>query len=240
MYKRVMSIFIIFFISLTSFAEVKSEAKEKVTLYTFLIPRYVESKEKGEFIVLAKKLAELAGFDLTIEVYPAKRALQKFSEGSADGYFPALDTLNPFSVYKTSDFYIKEDFVFQMKGKNYLTHKSPKACLTSGYPYTKSVLENKKWEVIYAKSDEKCLELLSIDRAQVFVGEEYTAIAALKSLKIIDSVAYDRFRPISTQNVYFAFSENKRGKILSQKFDQALKKLVMNGFYDSLFPEKQR
>lgn len=215
-------------------------AKEKVTLITFFIPRYVESESEGEFIILAKKLAELSGVELEIKVYPTKRALQIFKNGGADGYFPALDVINPTNVHKTSDFYIKEDFIFELKTSDYTKLEKPKFCLTSGYPYTKKVLLNKKWNIMYAKSDLKCLELLKIGRAQAFVGEEYTALAALKTLRLSRKVKYKQYSPISTQNVYFAFTESDRGKILSQKFDLALKKIVMDGVYDSLFPEKKR
>ncbi|PIK15248.1 transporter substrate-binding domain-containing protein [Halobacteriovorax sp. JY17] len=215
-------------------------AKEKVSIATFLIPRYVQSETNGEFITLVKKLAEIAGYEISLTVLPPKRAIQKFTDGEFDGYFPGVDSISPKNIYKTSDFYIKEDFIFQMKGSDYKKIAMPKVCLTGGYPYAKEVLENKKWEILYGKSDENCLELLKINRVQLFIGEEFTIMAALKSLKLSDKVFYDRFTPVSTQGVYFAFSETKRGKIISQKFDKALKKMVMDGSFDSLFPEKKR
>ena len=215
-------------------------AKEKVRLATFLVPRYVKSENSGEFITLVKRLGELSGYEVIIKVLPPKRALQKFSEGDFDGYFPGVDAISPLNIYKTSDFYIKEDFIFQMKGKDYRKLKNPKVCLTSGYPYAKEVLSNTAWSIHYAKSDSKCLELLSINRVQAFIGEEYTALAALGDLNLSNKVTYNRFSPISTQSVYFAFSETKRGKNISQKFDKALKQMVMDGSYDALFSDKKR
>ncbi len=214
--------------------------KEKVTLATFLIPRYIESANSGEFVELAKSLARNAGYELELKIYPAKRSLNTFIEGNVDGYFPALDSMNAGNVYKTSNFYLKEDFIFQLKESDYKKIKNPKACLTRGYPYTKEVLESKSWKLYYAKSDQHCLELLKIGRVQLFIGEEVTALSALKSSNLIDKVYYNKNTPISTQNVYFAFSESERGKIFSQKFDFALKKMMMSGEFESILPGKEK
>ena len=53
-----------------------SFARKKLVLGTFLIPRYVQSPKKGEFIKLTKKIAGMTGYDVEIIVFPPKRTLR--------------------------------------------------------------------------------------------------------------------------------------------------------------------
>lgn len=209
-------------------------------LGTFIIPRYVQSSDKGEFIELVKELSAQTGIDVEIKIFPPKRTLKAFREHEVDGYFPALDSLEHGKVNKTSDFYVKEDFIFERINDSYTNLKTtPVACLTRGYPYHSKVINNKKWKITYAASDEDCIKLLSLKRADLFVGEEITGIAALKALKLEKKVSYNRYIPISEQNVYFAFQGNESGRIKSEKFDAALKNIIMTGKYNKLFHLKE-
>jgi polar amino acid transport system substrate-binding protein len=217
-----------------------SFSKEKIVLGTFIIPRYVQSTEKGEFIELVKELSSLSGYEVEIKIFPPKRTLKAFKDKSVDGYFPALDALGHGKVSKTSDFYVKEDFIFERVKDSYTKMREiPKACLTRGYPYHKEVLESKKWKIMYAASDEDCIELLNLKRADLFIGEEITGLAAIETLKLEKKITYNKYTPISEQNVYFAFHDNKLGHKKSLKFDKALKSIIMSGKYDKLFHLKE-
>ncbi len=222
------------------FSSIHILGKEKVTLVTFPIPRYVESSEKGEFVHLAKELAKKLGYELELNVFPPKRSLNVFLDGKVDGYFPALDRLKVTNFYKTSNFYIKKNFIFQLKNSDYRKLKRPKVCLTRGYSYGRDVQESKKWKVYYAKSDIQCLNLLRVGRVQLFIGEETTTLAALNSVKLLDKVHYDKNSPITIENVYFAFSETEKGRVLSQKFDKLLKKMNRTGELKSILRGKER
>lgn len=216
-------------------------AKEKIILGTFLIPKYVQSKTRGEFIDLTKTLSKKIGLDVKFIIYPPKRTIREFNFNKLDGYFPAVGSYNESKIEKTSDFYIKEDFIFERTNDGYkkVKNKKPKLCLTAGYPYTKSVLNSPDWEIFYANSDETCIELLIRKRADLFIGEEITGLAAIKNLKLEGKVIHDKYSPVSTQNVYYAFKKSKKGKELSEKFDKALKEIIIDGTYDKIFHLKR-
>jgi polar amino acid transport system substrate-binding protein len=222
------------------FLSLSLQAKQVVTLGTFLIPRYVQSAKVGEFIDLVNELSKHSGYEVNIRVLPPKRTLKAFVEKELDGYFPALDALNHGKVHQTANFYTKEDFIFERAGGSYKkASRKPLACLTRGYPYHKKVLESKEWEITYAASDENCIELLHLKRADLFIGEEITGVAAIANLKLQGKITYNKYTPISKQDVFFAFRHNKLGKELSEKFDKALKKIIISGRYDELFHLKE-
>jgi len=220
----------------------QSWAKEKIVLGTFLIPKYVQSKSRGEFIELTRALSKKVGIDVQFIIFPPKRTIREFNFNKLDGYFPAVESNSSKKIEKTSDFYIKEDFIFERFEDGYkkLKNKKPKLCLTAGYPYTENVLNNPKWDVFYATSDETCIELLLRKRADLFIGEEITGLAAIKNLRVKGKVVYDRYSPISTQNVFYAFQNSKKGKELSEKFDKALKEMMIEGTYDKIFHLKTK
>ncbi|OUR96965.1 hypothetical protein A9Q84_11555 [Halobacteriovorax marinus] len=215
------------------------EAKEKVILGTFLIPRYVQSTKRGEFIELVRALSLKTKVEVELIIYPPKRTVREFVFQKLDGYFPALDTFKHGEIERTSNFYVKEDFIFERVNDSYKLQKKPKLCLTSGYSYSKDLIKNPKWETLYAPSDETCFKLLLRKRADLFIGEEVTSVAVIESLNLHKLITYNKFSPVSSQKVYFAFSKSKRGKELSNKFDKALKDLIMDGTYDRIFHSKK-
>ncbi|WP_127717241.1 ABC transporter substrate-binding protein [Halobacteriovorax sp. HLS] len=218
-----------------------SFSKEKLVLGTFIIPRYIQSSTKGEFIELTKEISKLSNMDIEIKILPPKRTLLAFTQNEIDGYFPALDALQHGKVNKTSDFYIKEDFIFERKLSSYKKLKTKvRVCLTRGYPYHRKVLNNKDWVISYASSDENCIELVNLNRADIFIGEEITGLAAIKNLNLSNKITYNKFTPISEQSVYFAFPDNEVGKKRSAAFDKALKKIIMSGKYNKLFHLKEK
>ena len=92
---------------------------------------------------------------------------------------------------------------------------------------------------MYAASDEDCIQLVSLYRADLFIGEEITGLAAIKTLKLESKISYNKYTPISSQNVYFAFQDNDEGRKKSERFDKALKSIIMSGQYNKLFHLKE-
>ncbi len=205
-------------ISLSSFALPK-----KVVLGTFLIPGYVQSSTKGEFVEIVKKIEKELGIEIEIRVLPAKRAVLSFNNGEIDGYFPSLDYYNEdLEINKTSAFYYKKDFLFHRIGDS-PDIDNKKICLTSGYAYSKKILENKTLKFIYAKEQSKCLMMLSRKRVDGFISEGPSGLTALKRLSLRNIKMSSKL--ISSMDVYFAIKNGNEGQAIAKEFSKAINKL---------------
>ena len=108
-----MKIILCFLISVFSFA-----SKKKVTLGTFLIPRYVKSSTEGEFIKLVTEISEELNIDIEIVILPPKRTVMAFENKKVDGYFPALDvSMKKMRFINQLPTIIKRTFYFTEKMK---------------------------------------------------------------------------------------------------------------------------
>lgn len=211
-----------------------SETK-KVRIGTFLIPKYVQSPSKGEFVQLVNMLAKKANVEIEIVLIPAKRAYIEVTEGSIVGMFPAMESRDLSNFEKTTSFYPKEMFVFWREGHDYTKLSSPKVCVAEGYTYPEDYMRQQGWKKVTSKTDATCLVLLSKKRVDLFVSEIETGVTEVKNQGLEKVIKYDRYRPISSDKATLIFRKGPEGKILSEKFDKALKELMMNSTYQKLF-----
>lgn len=202
-------------------------------LGTFKIPRYVRSQSQGEFLDLVKRIGEEEDINIKVRVMPPKRVISFFKGGTFDGYFPALDMLNPMEVHKSSVFYYKKDFLFSLKGKTIKSLKNKKLCLTEGYPYDPKLISRNDITFYYASSDESCLEMVIRSRVDGFVCEGLTGVAAINKLKLKNIQAHEK--AISSMPVYFAFKKNEKGKQMAKKFTRIIERMRKNGDLSKLF-----
>ena len=218
-------------------------AAETYKIATFPIPLMVESKTKGVFIDLVKEISNRANVKIEITVKPTNRTVKNFNEARVDGFFPALDVMIQKKVAKTKEIYIKQDFVFVKKGKTPIIKiknlEGKRIGLTRGYPYVRKITSNKKIKFDYANNDVTNMKKLSIGRFDGFIVEEKSGLAALeKSGK--KNIHYNPKKPISKQKVYFAFQNNKIGKMLAKKFSKALIGMKNDGTFKKIMNKAKK
>lgn len=211
--------------------------KEVIQLGTFLIPKFVESNKEGEFIELTKLILENSQFEIQISVYPPKRTIELFNKGELDGYFPSLDTLHSKNDQrlKSDFFYIKKDYLFAKNKKLIQDFKSHTICITQGYPYVQDFIEKNLLEINSSTSDESCLLMIDKNRVDLFLGEALSGLYAIQKTHLKN--IYISKKPVSEQEVYFSFQNNKKGLSLQALFNHKIKLLKSNGELASLFSE---
>jgi len=218
----------------TIFIPVQSGAQD-VVFSTFPIPMMIIDEDNGVFVELAKEVTKRAGLNLKLSINPPIRSLKYFGEGKADGFFPALDV--NFSegekLQKSENIYIKRDFAFSQKGMPLLKTigdlEAKKVGITRGYPYARELMVNKKIKFQTVDSDEINAKKAGHGRLDAFVVEEKTGIQAFKNVGLLDKIQYDPQTPLSVQEVYFAFSDDAKGKMLAEKISEALKAMKADG-----------
>jgi len=209
-------------------------AKDKIVLGSFNIPEFVTSKDSGVFIDLVKEIGRRTNIEVEIVLRPPKRTITSFATGQVDGYFPALDYFNKgLSTANTAPFYYKKDFFISFQDSSQLRGK--KVCLTSGYPYEKSLLENKDLTFLYTHSDQTCIQMLLKKRADIFVCELHSGVSALKNLNV--RAIHISPTAISKLDVFFSFQDSKKGqrlaKIFSNEILEMRKEKTLSQFFKS-------
>lgn len=211
------------------------ETNKPMKVGSFFIPEYVISSNEGLFVDLIKKLKDKFKADIKVEIYPPKRALKQFVEGSIDAYFPAVHTsLENLDYYATAPFYYKKDFLFSLRDKNMPTKKD-KVCLTNGYHYSLEKLAGKT-NFVFSETDTGCLKKVEKGRADYFLVELYTGLLTAKSLGLLEKIKVNEMT-ISALPVFFAFQKSKKGKQLSEKMDVVLQAMRESGELSRFFKE---
>ncbi len=211
-------------------------ASEKITLATFPIPLMVESESEGIFIELTQEIALRAELDITVQVYPTRRALKTFHDNKVDGIFPALEVTLLKNFIRSSSIYVKEDFGFVTTGHNppesTLELVNKNVGLTMGYPYTKELTSVQAFFALGA-NDVTNMKKLARGRIDIFVVEEFSGLKALE-LSEEEGIHYNPDTPLSRQDVFFAFQDTESGESLAVKFSSALKAMKEDGTFEKL------
>ncbi len=205
-------------------------------LVTFPIPLMVENDKKGIFIDLTREIAKRNKLEVTIDVIPAGNSILAFSSNKADGIFPALDVYVSKKSSRTVAFYEKTDFVFYKKGKPLVKVsdlEGKKIGLTFRYPYTKELLDNKKIHFEFAEDDVTNMRKLGKGSIDAFIVEERSGLRALELSGVL-GVEYQSAKPISRQDVYFAFQDDEIGRRLSEIFSKTISKMKADGSYEKI------
>lgn len=199
----------------------------------FPIPLMVESKDKGIFIELTKEIAKRANVTIEIVVEPTKRILNGFNENQLDIIYPAVDVTLPKPAERTTAVYHKIDYTFYKTDKPYKTMKDlegKKVGITLGYPYTRELTGNKSIKIEMSNDDITNFKKLEAGRIDAFVVEEHSGVKALKDSGV-KGIAYDKTRPLSKMDVYYAFQKTAEGKELAMKFSKALEDMKKDGTF---------
>lgn len=235
-----MKYFSLCFLLLLSVSECRAET---LTLATFPIPLMVESKNEGIFIELAQALAQEVELELNIIVLPPLRTLQEFAADKVDGIFPGLSVNMPGNYERSDSVYVKRDYAFTTKGKPLLVTiddlLGKYVGITAGYPYVKALTDRDGIYLEYANSDEQNVKKLLAGRIDVFVVEEKSGLKAFENNGSSDNLLYNPERPLSEQDVFFAFQNNDRGKYLVNIINEALSRLKNDGTLDNIMSKAQ-
>jgi polar amino acid transport system substrate-binding protein len=214
---------------------------ETVRFGTFPIPLMVVDKDNGVFIELTRTIAERAGLQIEIIVTPPKRTVNDFSEKQIDALFPALDVnFSPEQMpLKSSELiYVKKDYAFTPKGSPLLAAikdlEGKTIGITQGYPYVKELTENPLIRIESAQSDELSAKMLLAGRTQAFVVEEKSGLKAFENTGLREQVQYDPARPLSQQDVYYAFQKNEKGEELNRVFSKVLSEMKHDGTFEKI------
>ena len=215
-------------------------AAKAVRIATFPIPLMVESDSKGVFVELTREIAKRCHVSVRIEVAPTAKTLLDFSTNKVDAFFPALEVYTPTTAIRTAPFYTKVDFIFSAKDKKWTSLKDlegKKVGLTFRYPYIKDLTQNKKIEFVFADDDVTNMKKLSEGKIDAFVVEEKSGLQAL-TLSGKTNIHYDREKPLSKQDVFYAFQDNQQGKDLVEMFNRAIEAMRKDGTFDRLMNQE--
>lgn len=207
------------------------------------IPHFIESNNRGVFINLVREGAIRAGLELTISVFPKKRALMMFKTGEVAALIPHSNVGERVAAYKSTPLFIKRDFAFVRGGTpipdSIDALEGLSVGLTAQYAYPKSLTSNKK--IIFGKkpnSDTDNIKMLSMGRHDVSIIEEHSGLKAISEAGV-KNIVYDPRNPISEILVWMLFSKNDCGKNQSEKINAAFSSMKTDGIWTSIMKQSQ-
>lgn len=224
---RLASSILVFTLSLilSSSCLLASDAPLKVGL--FYVPYYLESEKSGVFQKILVELSNMTKLPVEMKLYPAKRLLHKFQEREIHGFIPSVSDFRGEGVTETIPFYFKKDYFFYHLEKPIHQKLTLSICLTRGYPYTKDVLENKKYHITWADSDAGCFKMLNAKRVDALVCELITGIVTLERQQLNQIKIFPE--QISSSPVSIAFRNDSVGKRYQEAYTRELKNLIASG-----------
>lgn len=206
---------------------------EPIRMGTFAIPLMVESENRGVFIRLAEAVAEEAGQELTIALFPTQRVREEFVERHLDVIFPAIDVSMNSPYLATTAVYSKRIFAFTRTADPRVLKATDMAGkrvgYTAGFSYSDDVLSVAGASYQSTITDPQNIKKLLAGRIDVFIGDERSALRAIAEQQADDLVHYERTQPLSEHPVFFAFQRTPRGSELHQRFNQALARMAADG-----------
>jgi polar amino acid transport system substrate-binding protein len=228
---------VLFFLSSSVFSA------ETLTIATYPIPLMVVSKDEGVFIELTKALAQEANVELNIVLLTPQRAFQELDTNNADGVFSELKSIMPEDYEVSDSVYVKRDYAFTVKGKPLLETiadlSGKRVAITSGYPYSEKLMADKSIQFVVTSRDEQNVKMLLAGRVDAFVVEEKSGLKAFSNNGRKNEISYNPAKPLSEQDVFFAFQKNISGKKFADKINTALQVLRYNGTFARIMAKAQ-
>ena len=204
-----------------------------VRVGTFHIPLLVESAEHGLFIDVAKAVAEKAGAELQIEIFPTQRTREAFASGRLDGLFPALaDSMT--SVYSATEaFSTKRVYGFTRASDPLVRSAADLAGkrigYTEGFTYSPLLLSAAGASYQATQTDPQNILKLLAGRIDVFLCDEVSALASIREYDAAGRLHYDHRSPLAEYPIFFAFQRDARGRELARRFSDAIHALKESG-----------
>lgn len=202
-----------------------------INLAAFPIPLFVEGPDKGLFVTLTREIARRNNHTVNISVLPKARTILKFSNNEVHGFFPANNDSLLKSALRTVPFYTKVDYVFFRKSNPLRTIaelENRKVGLTFRFSYLEDLTSNKNIKFEYAADEILNMKKLGRGLLDAFVAEERSGLQALKRSGEKD-IAFDRKKPLFSQEIFYAFHDNEEGRGLALAFSKTITAMKNDG-----------
>ncbi len=217
---------------------------DTVRLGTFHIPLLSESADRGVFIDLARAVAEEAGLEAQIVLFPAQRTREAFAAGRLDGLFPALAVAMETGYSATDSFAYKRIYAFSRIDEPLISDaeqlRGKRVGYTEGFTYSGRLLTVSGARYQSTITDPQNIRKLVAGRIDVFLSDEMSALAAARQQGVRDRIHHDSGQPLAEYPVFFAFHDDERGRQLTQRFNQAIEALQASGELQRILQMQQQ
>lgn len=228
-------------LSMLAIISVSAAEDEKVySIASYHIPLLVDDSEHGAFVLVLQEAAARAGFKYTLKLYPAKRAMRLFEDHEVIGLLPALYPTLGKDAALTCQIFTKKIHGFVRQGdvvpRMVQDLEGKRIGLIRGFSYPQSILVNENIEIDYADTTGSSLRKLVEKRIDVVVVDGYTAINAMRSMRL-SPLDYDLSATLHSQPVFMAFQPTKEGRALAEVISKALTSMKKDGTHASIVPK---
>jgi len=210
---------------------------ESLQIVTWEIPGWVEDKETGVKIQIAKEIRTRSGIDFEIVLYPPKRAIGMFDNNAVIGMFPALEVNLPKEAAVSEAYYAKKIYALTPKDaidiSDVADMRGMKVGLVFGYSYPKTVTEDNDLIRLHANSAVDNIQLLMKGRIDAFLEEKHTLETLTQEMGLQDKVKISA-GPVSVMEAWFAFQPTEQGRELAEMFSKALREMKDDGTLDQI------
>ncbi len=231
-------------ISIFALYSASAMAADGIKVVCKLMPVLSESSTSGLMIDLLKEISKTSGLAITIDVLPARRAVNEFDLGNYDILCPASSLSIDMTSGKylaTDQYFERKDYIFVNKNHKILNNidslKSMNvAAVLGSYDSYPIISKNKDITLHLLTNNEQSMMQLANNRVDAVIAEKYKGLGAIKKENLTDQILYDKENPILKTPAFFAMHNNDKGKILVDKINEAIRTLDKNGFLAKTFP----
>ena len=215
-----------------------SLATDKVSLASVYIPLMIEKDGTGLFIKLADEIARRAGIVFDYDVLPALRAVSIYKAGKVDAVFPATSRSSDILGSRSAAIYIRRDYAFVREGsplpRQIQDLEGLSVIINPNYDHNKLLLNNPKITLVKGRNDVSSMKMLARGRGEALVVEARSGMEAMKQAGV-GNLVFDPKNPITSVDAFFVFKPGERGKDLAKRVSKAIKEIVEDGTYKSMF-----
>ncbi len=206
---------------------------------------YKKKKLSGFHVDIIEEVCKSEGIEYEYKRYPWKRSVSMIEKGEADAitFISKNAEREKFAIFLEENILsvVENGFFIATKNKGKIKYdgnlenlKPYTISALSSYSYSES-FDNAKFLKIDrgAKKEVQILNKVLIDRSQVGIGNSSTLKHIIKTDGMGDKITF-LSPPVSTKNVFIAFSKEKGKLALAKKFAEGMKKLKSSKKYNEI------
>jgi len=199
--------------------------------------------EQGFFSAISKAVFKRAGYDITIQFLPWKRALEGARSGKYDGLLGAYHSKDRArNFYYPEPLYASDEVFVQYKGKGitYATVEDLKGYSIGGMRGAANLVDLKKqgFDIRETANDEQSLMKLNSNRVDLVLMGRPQVLFMLENNANIKKMAshVDIIEPpYKSSNLYCPITKKRMdGKFIVNKFNEALAAMKADGSYAAI------
>jgi len=219
-----------------AFASEKS-VDSHITVAAYNIPGVLDSNGSGIYEIILDEVSRRSGVGLTLNYFPAKRALKTFDNNLVDCVIPVDHRLFPEydHHYQTKALYIAKAYVFTRYGSHVLTGvaalKNRVVGAELGMQLGREVEENV--QILRVSSLASLVRMLERKRIDALIAYDPDIFSVFKELNM-ETLPYDNARPIVVHHdsLMCRITPENRDQII--KIDNEILNLHNNGYIRSV------